>query len=61
MEGFAALTVFTLIFTSFVSIFWMITDWRAMRAHEKLADMVEWLVRQQSSTPERQSSPLGDD
>ena len=61
MEGLAALTVFTLIYTSFVSIFWMITGWRAMRAHEKIADSVEWLARQQSSSQETRSSSLGDD
>ena len=30
----------------FSAIFWMVVGWRAMRAHEKLADSMEWLARQ---------------
>ena len=41
-----SLTVLTLIIGLFSAIFWMIVGWRAMRAHEKLADSMEWLARQ---------------
>ena len=44
----------------FTAIFWMVVGWRAMRAHEKIADSVEWLARQ-NSRQEPQSGSLGDD
>jgi len=31
-----------------VTIFWMVCAWRAMRAHEKLAESVQELSRKQS-------------
>lgn len=40
------LTVLTLLLGLFSAIFWMIVGWRAMRAHEKLADSMEWFARQ---------------
>lgn len=60
MQDVAALAVFGLIISSFVYIFWMITGWRAMKAHEKLADAVELLARQ-SNRQEPQSGSLGED
>ena len=37
----------------------MVTGWRAMRAHEKIADSVEWLARQ-NYRQEQQLNSLGD-
>ncbi len=41
-----SLTILTLLIGLFGVIFWMVVGWRAMRAHEKLADSMEWFVRQ---------------
>lgn len=60
MGDVAALAIFGMIVSSFVTIFWMITGWRAMKAHEKLADSVESLARQ-SNRQEPQSGSLGED
>jgi len=57
MEG---LAVLVMLFGIFTGIFWMIVGWRAMQAHEKLADSVEWLARQ-SNRQEPQSGSLVDD
>ena len=46
METLQTLTGLTLLLGLFTAIFWMIVGWRAMRAHEKLADLLEWLARQ---------------
>ena len=40
------LTALTLLIGLFSAIFWMVVGWRAMRAHEKLADSMEWLARE---------------
>ncbi len=48
-----------LIGLSFV-IFWMVVFWRLMCAHEKIADSVEWLARQ-NHRQEQQPNSLGDD
>ena len=47
-----------LIGLSFV-IFWMVVFWRLMRAHEKLANSVAWLARQNYGQ-EQQPNSLGD-
>ena len=57
MEG---LAVLVMLFGIFTGIFWMIVGWRAMQAHEKLADSVESLARQ-SNRQEPQSGSLGED
>ena len=57
MEG---LTVLALLFGIFTTILWLVIGWRAMRAHEKIADSVEWLVRQ-NYKQEQQPNSLGDD
>jgi hypothetical protein len=44
----------------FFTIFWMVVGWRAMRAHEKLADNVE-LIARRNYRREQQSNPLGED
>jgi uncharacterized membrane protein len=49
MEG---LAVLVMLFGIFTGIFWMVVGWRAMRAHEKLADSVEQVARRQSSIQE---------
>ncbi len=43
--GVTFLAFLALVWTSFISVFWMITGWRAMRAHEKLADSLEQMAR----------------
>ena len=50
-----------LVFGIFIKVLWMVIGWRAMRAHEKLADSVEWLARQSNNKQEPQSDSLGDD
>lgn len=57
MEG---LAVLVMLFGIFTGIFWLVIGWRAMLAHEKLADSVEWLARQ-NSRQEPQSASFGDD
>lgn len=46
LDTIQSLTVITLFLGLFSAIFWMVVGWRAMRAHEKLADSMEWLARQ---------------
>ncbi len=41
-----SLTSLTLLTGLFGVIFGIVIGWRAMRAHEKLADSMEWLARQ---------------
>lgn len=57
MEGLAILAVF---FGFFTGIFWMVVGWRAMQAHEKIADSIEWIARnsakQQSKTDQSVTS-----
>ncbi len=36
-----ALVVFTTMVSIVTTIFWMVIGWRAMRAHERLADRIE--------------------
>ena len=36
----------TVVWAVFVTIFWMIVGWRAMRAHEKLVDVFNHRLRQ---------------
>ena len=42
-------------------LFWMVVGWRAMKAHEKLADAVERLTQRQAANPETQSEALQED
>ncbi|MDE0637155.1 MAG: hypothetical protein OXI43_15055 [Candidatus Poribacteria bacterium] len=58
--NFEGLAILAILWAVFTAIFWMVVGWRAMRAHEKLADSVEWLARQ-NSRQEPQSGSLGDD
>jgi hypothetical protein len=36
-----------------VTIVWIVIGWRAMKAHEKIADSVEYLARKKMVDPER--------
>lgn len=45
MEGLAILTML-----SGLIIYWMIVGWRAMKAHEKVADSLVWIARQSART-----------
>ncbi len=60
IQGIQGLAVLTILWAVFTAIFWMVVGWRAMRAHEKIADSVEQLTRQ-NSRQEPQSGSLGDD
>lgn len=42
------LTIIAVLWGLFATIFWMVCAWRAMRAHEKLAESVDVLSRRQS-------------
>jgi hypothetical protein len=44
MQGFAMLVV---LWGLFVTILWLVIGWRAMRAHEKIADAVQEYIRRQ--------------
>ena len=56
-EGLAMLTILWAVFTA---IFWMVIGWRAMRAHEKIADSVEWLTRQNFRREQESNTPNED-
>lgn len=55
MGEFQGLAVLVMLLGIFSTIFWMVVSWRAMKAHEKLADSVERMVLQQSAIQEMQS------
>jgi len=40
-----ALAVLAILAAIFSAIFWMVVGWRAMRAHERLADAAEYIGR----------------
>lgn len=44
-----------------ITVFWMVVGWRAMKAHEKLADSVERLTQRQAANPETQSEAPQED
>lgn len=56
MQNFEDLAMLAILWGVFTAIFWMVVGWRAMRAHERLADSVESLARQRTSQRETQSS-----
>ncbi len=45
--GMTGVALLLMLWGIFVTVFWMVCAWRAMRAHEKLADSVEDLARKQ--------------
>ena len=55
MENLQGITVLMMLLSIFSIIFWMVVTWRAMKAHEKLADAVERLTRRQAANPETES------
>ncbi len=57
MENLQGITILVMLLGIFSTIFWMVVSWRAMKAHEKLADAVERLTQRQASKPETESDP----
>jgi len=43
--GLGGLAILIALWGIFVTIFWMVVGWRAMRAHEKIADHIEDIAR----------------
>jgi hypothetical protein len=43
--GGGTLAVLAILAAIFSAIFWMVVGWRAMKAHERLADAAEYIVR----------------
>ena len=48
-------------FSIFTTVLWFVIGWRAMRAHEKMANYIELIVRKQMSERETQSNVSTDD
>jgi uncharacterized membrane protein len=46
-SGALGLVLVALVLSALVTLFWMWVAWRAMRAHERLADAVERISRKQ--------------
>ncbi|RKU25664.1 hypothetical protein C6497_14990 [Candidatus Poribacteria bacterium] len=44
------LTIFAMFFGFFTAIYWMVVGWRAMLAHEKVADSLEWIARESAKS-----------
>ena len=57
MENLQGITILVMMLGIFSTIFWMVVSWRAMRAHEKLADAVERLTHRQAANPETEVEP----
>ena len=55
MQNLQGITFLVMMLGIFSTIFWMVVSWRAMRAHEKLADAVERLTQRQAANPETES------
>ena len=55
-NGLAGFAVLAVLIQLFITILWLVIAWRAMRAHEKIADTVEFLVRRQLEQRETQSN-----
>lgn len=55
MGDLQGLAVLAMLLGLFSTVFWMVVSWRAMKAHEKLADAVERMMLQQSAIREMQS------
>ncbi|MDX9973128.1 MAG: hypothetical protein RBU21_09075 [FCB group bacterium] len=45
--GMGAFALVVVLWGVFVTLFWMVCAWRAMRAHEKLADSIETIARKE--------------
>ncbi|MYB63626.1 hypothetical protein F4083_03040 [Candidatus Poribacteria bacterium] len=59
--GFTIFAVLAFLFNISITILWFVIGWRAMRAHEKLADYIEFMVRRQLEQRETQSHVSTDD
>lgn len=59
--GIGGFAILAFLFHIFITILWFVIGWRAMRAHEKMADYIELLVRLQRSERETQSNVSTDD
>lgn len=47
MEG---LTILAMLLGFITTIYWIIVGWRAMKAHEKVADSLEWMARESAKS-----------
>jgi hypothetical protein len=45
-SGFGSLAFLAILWGLFVTVMWMVIGWRAMKAHEKIADAVQEHFRQ---------------
>ncbi len=61
MENLQGLAVLAMLLGIFSTIFWMVVSWRAMKAHEKLADSVERLTRRETDNLGTQSGVSQED
>ena len=61
LGGFTIFAVLAFLFNIFITILWIVIGWRAMRAHEKLADYIEVMIRRQVNQSETQSHVSTDD
>ena len=61
MGDLQGLAVLAMLLGLFSTVFWMVVSWRAMKAHEKLADAVQRMTLQQSAMQERQSQSSQDE
>lgn len=46
MYDFDGFIILTFLLSIFFAIMWLVIGWRVMRAHERLADSLEWIARQ---------------
>jgi len=60
LEQMAGMVILGLIFSSFVTVFWMIVGWQAMRSLEKLANAVE-LMALRNNRQDQQTDLISDD
>ncbi len=61
IQGMQGLAVLAFLWALFTAILWLVIGWRAMRAHEKIADLLEWIARQQNQTREPFTGNRDDD
>lgn len=59
--GLTFFAVLAFLFSIFTTVLWFVIGWRAMRAHEKMADYIELMVRRQLEQRETQSNVSTDD
>ena len=50
---FGLLAFLSIVWTLFVTVFWMFVGWRAMRAHERAARSIETIARTRPQAGER--------